>query len=72
MITREQMMSIGYTVNKQEPDLYVVYGSWEYGFNIKTQELWHLNDGYGDPEFLVKITNFEKLKNLLELFGEIY
>jgi hypothetical protein len=36
-----------------------------------SQELFYLNDGVGEREFLVKITDFKKLKDLLELYGEI-
>jgi hypothetical protein len=65
MITKDELNSIGYVSNDNSS--YVVPGEWEYEFNIKTQELWHINDGFGDPEFLCKVTDFEKLKDLLNI-----
>jgi len=64
MISKNNINSIGYTYSN-DGYKYSVPGNWEYEFNIKTQELWHINDGIGDPEFICKITNFEKLKELL-------
>lgn len=65
MITKEQLNSIDYT--SKDGTLYHLFGDWEYEYNIKTQELWAINDGYGEPEFLCKVIDFEKLKELLEL-----
>jgi hypothetical protein len=72
MITKEQLNSIGYREDPSEKGLYTVPCVWEYGFNIKTQELWYLNDGFDEPEFIVKETDFEKLKKILEIYGELY
>jgi hypothetical protein len=72
MINKEQLNSIGYHQSPGDKNLYVVFGSWEYGFDIGKQELWHLNDGVGEPILMCRITNFEKLKELLELYGELY
>jgi hypothetical protein len=65
MITVEDLNSIEYVSN--DTTLYSIPGEWEYEFNIKTQELWNINDGVGEPVFICKVTNFEKLKELLEL-----
>jgi len=65
MITKEELHSIGY--NSVDNTLFNIAGEWEYEFNIKTQELWHINDGIGEPEFICKVTNFEKLKEFLEM-----
>lgn len=65
MITKEQLNSIEY--RSQDGTSYYIPGDWEYEFNIKTQELWSINDGYGDSVFLCKVTNFEKLKELLDV-----
>ncbi len=68
MITKEQLNSIDYVSN--DSTSYVIPGSWEYEFNIKTQELWSINDGLGEPEFLCRVTDFEKLKELLEILPD--
>lgn len=65
VITKEQLNSIDY-VSKDETE-YVIPGDWDYLFNIKTQELWFINDGVDDPEFLCRVTDFEKLKELLNI-----
>lgn len=65
MVTKEQLNSIDYT-SKDETE-YMKYGVWEYLFNIKTQELWSLNDGLNEPEFLCRVTSFEKLKDLINI-----
>lgn len=65
MITKEQLNSINYV--SVDNTHYTEPGDWEYEFNIKTQELWNINDGYGEPTFLCKVTDFEKLKELIEL-----
>jgi len=70
MIKREDLKSIDYNLDTNS-GLYVRWGSWEYGFDLVSQELFYLNDGVGEREFLVKITDFEKLKDLLELYDEI-
>lgn len=41
----------------------------DYLFDFKTNELWFINDGFGDPELIVKIKNFEHLKQVIETFG---
>jgi hypothetical protein len=68
MITKEQLNSIDYVSNDNMS--YVIPGSWEYEFNIKTQQLWSINDGFGEPELLCRVTDFEKLKELLDILPE--
>ncbi len=68
MITKEQLNSIDYLSNDNTH--YVIPGNWEYEFNIKKQELWCINDGFGEPEFLCRVTDFEKLKELLDILPE--
>lgn len=65
MITKEQLATIDYTYS-EDGYKFSVAGEWEYQFNVKTQELWNINDGVGEPEFICKITDFEKLKDLLD------
>jgi hypothetical protein len=72
MINKKQLNSIGYYPLPGDKTMFVVLGSWEYGYCIAKQELWHLNDGIGKAELEGKITDFEVLKGFLELKGEIY
>lgn len=65
MITKEQLNSINYISSNQTT--YSMSGNWEYEYNIKTQELWNINDGVGEPELLCRVTDFEELKNLLDI-----
>ncbi len=64
MITKENLNSIDFT--SIDHTLYYDEG-WDYEFNIKNQELWYVNDGFGDPEFICKITHFDELKEMLKL-----
>lgn len=65
MITRDNLKSIGF--NSINNSTYYDAPNWEYEFDIHTQELWNINDGAGEPTFLCKVTDFEKLKELIEL-----
>ena len=65
MITKEELNSIDYV--SEDGTEYVCPGDWEYMFNIKTQELWNINDGFGEPEILCRVTNIDKLKDLLQI-----
>lgn len=65
MITKEELNSIDY-VSKDDTE-FCIPGDWEYLFNIKSQELWNINDGVGEPTFLCKVTDFTKLQELLAL-----
>ena len=67
MITKENLNSIGFV--SVDSTLYCDDG-WEHEFNIKNQELWYINDGYGEPEFLCRITKFDGLKELLEILDK--
>jgi hypothetical protein len=71
MVTKKQLNSIGYFPDSEDKNMYIIFGSWEYGFDISRQELWCLNDGVGEPEFEGKITDFKVLKDFLELKGEV-
>lgn len=69
MITEEQLKSINFYPNKKQKHLFYDPNN-EYEYNIKTQELYCVNDGVTTPsEFVCKINNFDKLKELLELPG---
>jgi hypothetical protein len=63
MILKEELETVGFHLIDSHYEY--VHNSWEYMFNIKTQQLFAINDGYGDPELLCIITNFEELKKLL-------
>ena len=65
MITKGNLKSLGFSSidGVKYQDAY----HFEYEFNIKSQELWNINDGWGEPTFLCKITDFEKLKEILAL-----
>lgn len=69
MITKENLNSIDFT--SIDTTFYYNDG-WEYGFNIKTQELWYINDGFGEEEFLCRVTKFDELKELLEILPDGY
>jgi hypothetical protein len=64
MITKEQLESLGF-VTEDGGLTYTDAPDWDFEFNIKTQELWNINDGFGEPEFLCKITDFNKLENII-------
>lgn len=65
MVTRQQL--------DNDPDFYTkdrnsyYYGNWDYEYYVLTQELYSINDGFGEPEFLGKITDFTELKKVLEI-----
>ena len=40
---------------------------WDIEYNIKTQELWYINDGYGEPELIGRYTNVKELEQAIEL-----
>jgi hypothetical protein len=65
MITEEQLKSIGYLT--KEGVSYRIPGTWEHDFNIKTQYLWNFNKGVGQPQFIEHVTDFKRLKELLEI-----
>jgi hypothetical protein len=52
MITKEQIEELG---GWQAGNGYeYIFDSWEYLYNSKTQTFWNINDGFGEPELLVK------------------
>ena len=64
MINRKQLDEMNATTT--DGTLYHFNG-WDYEFNVKTQELWDINDGYGKPEFLCVVTNQVELQDLLDV-----
>lgn len=62
-ITDNQLIELGFEFH---------YDTWildyDYEFNQKTNELFSINDGYGDVEFIVKIDDFNHLKTIVETF----
>jgi hypothetical protein len=64
MITKKQL--------EEDPDfsanngINYIYGNWDYEFRVKTQELYDINDGFGEPQFVCKVTDFDELKRILE------
>lgn len=64
MITKENLREIDF-FSRDETEYFG--DNWQYMFNIKSQELWNFNDGFGEPDLLCKVTDFEKLKELITL-----
>jgi len=46
-----------------------IFKDGDYSFNIFTQELWFINDGYGEPDLVAKVTNINELMNIIELLS---
>ena len=64
MITKEELNSIGYrSTNETE---YYDLGTCDYLFNIKTQELFYIEDGMCN-DFMCRVTDFEKLKEFIKI-----
>jgi len=63
MINKEQLNSINFI--SDDGTYYYDKGTFDYQYNIKNQELWYYNDGYGDEEFMCRVTDIEELKNLI-------
>lgn len=64
MITIEEIESIGFREINSGNFCTIDF---EYEFNIRTQELWSINDGFGEPTFLCRVTKIEKLQELIDL-----
>lgn len=62
-ITNTQLIELGFELHHNTWIL-----DYDYEFNQKTNELFSINDGYGDVEFIVKVDNFNHLKNLVDTF----
>jgi hypothetical protein len=66
MITKNELKTIGFSsVNETEYHDAFRF-NWEY--NIKNQELWFINDGLGEPEYIATISN---LKDLVKTLNSI-
>jgi hypothetical protein len=64
MITKDQLNSISFF---SDDNTSYYGGNWDFEFNIKTQDLYTINDGFGEPELVCKCTNFKHLKEVLYL-----
>lgn len=64
MISKEQLNSICFY---SEDNTSYYGGNWDFEFNIKTQELYTINDGFGEPEHVCKCVDFKHLKEVLYL-----
>jgi pectin methylesterase-like acyl-CoA thioesterase len=66
MITREQLEEIGFL----SPDntLYYDTGMWDYEYNVKTQKLFSHCEVDGDTEFIARVTDIEKFKEIIEIY----
>ncbi|MEX0596106.1 MAG: hypothetical protein WD512_06350, partial [Candidatus Paceibacterota bacterium] len=61
----------GLSQSDDDSRMWVVAGSWEYGYTLNTGEFYFLNDGADEPELLTIIRDFQELKDLWEFYGEI-
>lgn len=52
MITKEQIEELGGWQDRNGYEY--IFDNWEYVYNSKTQTFWNINDGFGEPELLVK------------------
>jgi hypothetical protein len=64
MITHHQLIDIGLLINDKITYIDEYY---DFEFNIKTQELWYINDGFGDPEFIARYIRIGDLENTIDL-----
>lgn len=62
MISAEFLRKLGATSSDQR----FFNFDFDYMFDIRSQELWETNDGIGEPVFLAKITNTDKLITILQ------
>lgn len=70
MITANQLNELDWFPEPTNKNIWY-YDSWEYEFRITSQELYYINDGVGEPEFIAKITDIEQLKETyFRLTGE--
>jgi hypothetical protein len=44
-----------------------IFKDCEYSFDTIKQELYFINDGFGEPEFIAKVTDIDELFSMLEL-----
>ena len=66
MITREQLKELDFL--STDYTLYYDVGNWDYEYNIKTQELFSHCEVDGTTEFIARITDIEKFKELIEIY----
>jgi hypothetical protein len=64
MITKKQLDSDPGFYTKDRRTYF--YGNWDYEFDVVSQELYDINDGFGEPQFVCKVTDFDELKRILE------
>ena len=65
MVTRDELLDLDFYSLNNNPIEYF-YDSWEYMFLFNTQELFCINDGFGEPQFIAKIDNLAHLKEVLD------
>ena len=65
MVSHEQLTE--FNLNTKDRISYFDTPDWDIEYNIKTQELWSINDGYGEPELIGRYTNIQELKQAIEL-----
>lgn len=65
MITEEQLNEIGYF--SKEGIGYKIPGTWDFEYNIKTQYLWNFNNGVDQPQFIEKVEEIGRLKELIRI-----
>lgn len=64
MITAETLKKYGWYCETGNRTIWY-YDSWEYEFRINTQEMYYINDGMGEPQFIAKI---ESIENLIDVY----
>jgi len=65
MITREQLREVGFS--SRDYRLYYDAYTFDYLYNINTQELFSHCEVSGDTELIARVTNIEIFKELIEL-----
>jgi hypothetical protein len=68
MITKQQLEEIGF--KSKDTTLYYDVDTWDYEYNIKTQELFNHCEVEGATEFLTKVTDIEKFIELIETLNK--
>jgi len=66
MITREQLKEVGFT--SRDYTLYYDAYTFDYQYNVKTQELFSHCEVAGDTELITRVTDIEKFKELIEIY----
>jgi hypothetical protein len=68
MVTHEQLIKLNLTT--KDETLYFDTPDWDIEYNRKTQELWFINDGYGEPDLIGRFTRIEELKEAIDLLKQ--